>query len=261
MEKSGKLIRVLYGSAGSLDKAGKSNKLLGEIKRSFTGEYADMFKNDVTYYVLGLDNFELLEKCGATDIQLIDSRPDIRPARPMVHFYNKSVLLSSAMEDYPEILFTDYDCIPYKRPDDRMWELLRNKGGRFMGSFQCPSVSYKNFVCLSKNAGGVRNPKIHTMRKCLNTCLIYCNDKTWVDAHLIAFDTYPLTKKGNFQFGGGEAVLIRYLDMTYGVMDIQEMTDAFEPDIIELGRGVRSNRWRNLTDYTKSPENIYFKHF
>ena len=52
---NGKLIRVLYGSVGTLDKLGKlgkSNKLLGEIKRSFTGEYADMFKNDVTIMFL-----------------------------------------------------------------------------------------------------------------------------------------------------------------------------------------------------------------
>jgi len=249
------MIRILYGNKNKVNK-----KWLCEVHDSFKNEWA---KDEITYYVLGSENEKWLKNLGAKDVRLVNSKDDMRPAnKSMSHFYNKSYLLEYSMRDYDEILFIDYDTVAIKRPDERMWSLLREKDGSWHGVFQCPNVSYKNMICLSKDQGGIRDPTIHTMRKCLNTCLLYCRDKTWVDGHLDAFNTCPSLRIGRVSnFGGGEAVLIYYLDREYGIMDIQQMTSNFEPKIILLKRGINGNRWKDLTDFEKKKDEIYFHHF
>ena len=258
-----KLIRVLYGDIKG------DKKTLREINLSLQ---SDWVKKNIAHYVMGKDNAKILKSMGALDIRLVNDKPDLRPKDRLnivSHFYNKTYLIEKAMKEYDEILFTDFDCSMIKQPDSRMWELLRSKEGRFNGSFQCPNVSYKRKVCISKSRGGKRDPKIHPMRKCLNTSVLYCNDKKWIDGFLLAFHEYSdymLKFRPSAKIppnGGGEAILMYYIDKQYGVIELKDMFDCFEPYIMTLGRGLggMSKSWEKWTEIRKDKNNIYFTHY
>lgn len=248
------IIRVLYGNTDVWP------KIKYEVKAALSYEWA---KKEVYHFAIGQANYDLLKSHGAERVELVlpngwtdTSINSIVIDDRTTHFYNKTYLIRYAMEKFNEILFIDFDAFPCrgKKPDNEMWRILRSKKGRFNGSFQAPNVGYVRSCCVVKRNGGVRIAKDDT-RKMLNTSVVYCSDKTWIDDHLNAYETFrKVARGGNTSWYNDEHILMYCLDMKYGVMSVPEMVDNFEPDIILLSRGVKEAR------LAKKQEFLYFQH-
>lgn len=245
---SNAIIRILFGNPDAYP------RMKAEVASALRHEWA---RKEVYHFVVGRKNLELLKSNGAERIELV-SEDDTLANSVTSSFYNKTFLIGHAMNRFSEILFLDFDCIPMdgKRPDDNMWNILRSKKGKFNGSFQSPNIGYVCSFCLSKHQGGVRDPKIHSLRKCINTSFVYCTDKTWMDEWLENYDKFRnvLPSKDTSKKYHDEHVLMYYLDTKYGVMDANEMVENFEPLVMRLSRNITEAK------KIKNDAQLYFLH-
>jgi hypothetical protein len=229
---SGKFIRTLYGDIQTV-----YLKLKKEVSESLKdNEWA---QNEIIHYAMGDWNYDFLKKHGAKHVVLVDHRPCIQPAG-YTHFWNKTYMINYAMEvdGFEEIVFIDFDNTQKKPIDDRFWELLRAKKGRFNGSFQVPSVGYKKPICLEKRWGGFRIKGKHSLRKALNTSFVYCNDKSWMKEYLDEYERYYVIRGNTHNGANDEHILIYYLDRVFDVPHINDIITDFEPDVCYLCRGL-----------------------
>ena len=249
------IIAILYGDPSCTNNYSGYHKLLKEVRGALEKDWR---KTQIYYLVLGSKNKDLLVSCGAKHIDLVDKNSTVVTDPKMTHFYNKTYLLNYAMEKFDEILFVDFDVIDLKQPDDRMWELLRTKKKMpvFRRDFQCPLVGYTRPMCLEKKHGGKRDRFLHPVRMALNTCLLYCTNKSYLEEHLRYYELYQnFFKHRDIRLANDEHVLMHYLDQEYGVIDSEKMIDYFEPAIVDLDRSSR------LARLEKKMENIYFRHY
>lgn len=252
------IIRCLFGHPG--EKCYWSNRdveqtvrLKKEVEDALIYDWA---KQDVIHYVMGKDNESLLREYGAENVILVDDRLTVVPNEGVNPLYNKVYLINEAMKEHDEILFLDFDSSPVKgvEPDDEMWELLRSKQGKFQGSFQAPFVRRRRPFCLTNTGGGYRDPKKVFVRKTITTCMVYCNDRNWIQEWLDHFTIYQDVVKS---FGHDvldkhdEYIFMYYIDKEKGVMNEEEIVDAFEPEIAHVKQ-----------DYVdpKEKKKIYFRH-
>ena len=204
--------------------------------------------NDIHYFVMGKDNTELLQKMGVKNIHVVSDEPYLTPKPEINPLYNKVYLMKEAMNLFDEILYLDFDTLSLKDPDDEMWEIIRKQQGRFNGSFKAPIVATKFDKLLSIKAGGYRDPQKDDFRFLINTCLVYCNDKNWIDKWLDSFVQYhddvgpDITKHDEY-------MIIYFLDKEKGVMNISEMIETFDTPIVITHKKI------NLPK-----DNLYFKH-
>ena len=229
---SGQFIRVLYGNIES-----GYIKLKREVSNSLKNN--DWAKNEVIHYVMGEWNYEFLKSLGALHVRLVDKRPTIQP-EGYTHFWNKTYMIYYAMEvdGLEEIVFVDFDNLHRQPVDDRFWELLRNKGGRFNGSLQIPSVGYKKPICLEQRFGGFRIGGKHSFRKGLNTSFVYCTDKSWIKDYLDEYEKYYVVRKNSHRGANDEHILMYYLDRTLDIPHIDDIISYFEPSVSYICRGL-----------------------
>lgn len=260
-EKMAQIIRVLYGEF--YPKMWKEVHFSLMPDEQTVPEFADYARNEIVYYVLGWTNGQILRQAGAKNVVVVDHmKKTLNEAQQakIGHFYNKTYLIQKAMEDHKEILCLDYDAICVKYPDQHMWDLVSSKFGKFDGEFKCPAVRYKRRLGTTTTNGGLREwsrqsePK-HSLRIALNTCALYCSNKDWIDGWEESFHDHPTATPPN---GGGEAILMYYLDKRNGLMSIDELVDNFENPILALGRGVGG--LMKSVKKTKKEEDIYFYH-
>ena len=254
---SGKIIRCLFGSPGekcywSTRDVEQTVRLKKEIVNSLSTDWA---KEDVLHYAMGQSNYDLLKESGAQNVVLVDDKETLVPNEGVSPLYNKVYLINEAMKDHDEVLFLDFDALPVKsrKPDDNMWKLLRDKGGRFNGSFQAPFVKRSNPFCLSKGQGGYRDPSKVFTRKVITTCMLYCNDRTWIQEWLDHFLLYQevMNKHGQKVLNKhDEYVFMYYIDKVKGVMNEEEIVDSFEPQIGHVRRCY----------VNPSEKDVYFSH-
>lgn len=252
------IIRCLFGFPGQECYWSKRNvqqtvALKNEIKNSLKFDWA---RRDIVHYVLGKENANLLKQYGAKKIKIIDDNPNLVPNDGVNPLYNKVYLINEAMKDYDEILFLDFDTVPLKgvSPDNEMWEILRSKSGKYNGDWQAPFVRRTRPFCMIKGGGGYRDPKKDFIRKTLTTCMVYCKDRNWIQEWLDHFILYQeVNKENGFKVLGkhDEYIFMYYLDKEKGVMNEEQIVDAFEPEIVNVGRA--------YVDALKKKK-IYFKH-
>jgi hypothetical protein len=154
------------------------------------------------------------------------------------------------MDDYPEILFLDFDCRACKVPNAAMWEALRCKKGRFAGVLQAMNVGYVRPICLEI----VRRRALHPVRRCLSTAVVYCSDHRWLDRWLHAF-TELLQLMGDRAFANTEETVLMYLlDKECGVLDSATMVQEFEIPIARARRSIPE------AQQLKDGDQVYFTH-
>lgn len=253
------IIRCLFGQPGeecywSKRDIQQTVRLTNEVEESLKYDWA---KNDVIHYVIGEKNVELLEKNGAKNIVLVDKRQSLVPNDDVNPLYNKVFMINEAMKQYDEILFLDFDTLPIDKslkPDEKMWNLLRAKNGRFGGIFQAPFVNRTRPFCLTIDSGGWRDPSKIFVRKTITTCMVYCRSKDWTKEWLDHFLEY---QRAVHKLGGrtldkhDEYVFMYYLDKNKGVMNEAEIVDAFEPEIMTVAKAYVDSRTK---------KNLYFYH-
>lgn len=84
------------------------------------------YSNEFRTYVFGEDNFKQLEDRGIKDLVLIDKRPVIWDMETQ-QFRHKIEAWKYGMNDFDEIVFLDWDCVPVSNIPEDFWEELRKK--------------------------------------------------------------------------------------------------------------------------------------
>ena len=159
MIKKRSFIRCLWGKYQGVTKLEKRrNKIDKDIERIVKCKYSHPFK----IYVYGKDNFKYLTNMGFS-CELIDSNPlpfDVNKN----HFRHKMELIKIAMEqDFDEIVYLDWDCVPVKKLTHTFWDDLYKKGD-IQGCLQI----YKNKRCFWRK---------EDRRKMINGGFLYIRDR------------------------------------------------------------------------------------
>ena len=245
-EGDGTLVRVLYGD----------ETFRPELKRQVIASLRHQWcRTDILHVVAGKANAELLKSCGAERILQVSNKATFDPngyreRYPKAYsWYPKAYLICAAMEEHPEILYTDFDCFSHKQPDSAMWAILRAKQGRFNGSLQASNIQYKGRVCLEV----YRDRKVHPIRRCLQGSVVYCSDRKWIDAWMDAYT--DLFDRGLLaSIANDETVLMHMLDREYGVMNSDAMVENFEIPIVRVKRPIPE------AQKMKDEQMVYFHH-
>ena len=221
----------------------KNNGIKNPLGEDITIEVmSDYELEDFHYFVMGYDNAELMHRMGVKNLHLVSKEKNLVPHPAINPLYNKVYLIQQAMQQFDEILFVDFDSIPLKKPDEIMWKYLYEKCGRFNGSFIAPVVRRRFKQLLTKYQGGFRSEE-DDLNFIINTCLVYCNDKKWIDNWLDHFDKYR-KEVGEDITKHDEYILMYYLDKEVGVMSEEETIRNFNANIvhtqfqIELGNDI-----------------------
>lgn len=236
---SPQFVRVLFGDLEA------HPKLKYEVRIASRHAWS---REEVVHFVLGTKNYDYLKRLGVKDVRLVNERDQIVP-RGMPRLGNKPYLLRHAMEHFDEILFVDFDCKVMKVPDAGMWHSLRSRSDSAQRTFQALNVGYKRRVVptlkLTRNV---------SRRRLLNSALVYCSDRSWLDRWISAFE--ELAAKG-IQLtvdGNDEVPLIYSIYKQCGPLDSSKLVAAFEIPIGWLTRGTPEAK------ALKSSEHIYFSH-
>lgn len=204
---------------------------------------------DIHYFVMGSENVKLLEDMGCKQIHLVSDEDDLTPNSEISPLYNKVFLINEAMKMFDEVLYLDFDIVSLKDPDDEMWKIIRREQGKFNGCFKSPVVRTKFSKLESIENGGYRDPEKDDLNFLINTCLVYCNDKAWVENWLSHFEIYhdsigpDITKHDEYS-------LVYFLDKEKGVMNVPEVIDNFDTPIVRTHKEI----------VHKEREGLYFRH-
>jgi hypothetical protein len=155
-------IRALWGI---YDKSTNIKKRRYRIDNDIKTIQNNPYQHDYIVYVFGDDNYNMLKEKNVKCVK-VDSRPflfDIDKHQ----FRHKLELIKVAMEDYDEIVYLDWDCIPKKEITDDVWKHL-NKKEKIQATLQ----QYHRRKCPWRN---------EELRKVPNGGFIYLRDKTLPD--------------------------------------------------------------------------------
>lgn len=108
-------IRTLWGVRDDTHRLLARRRLIDlEIERIYTCQYGQPFKT----YIFGEENYNKLKD--RFDCVLVDKNPT--PYDPIKYMYrNKMELIKIAMQDYDEIVYMDWDCVPIKALPNDFW--------------------------------------------------------------------------------------------------------------------------------------------
>ena len=115
-------IRGLWGIYDNTKKCFERRKKIdNDIKIVLSNPYT----KDFMTYVFGEDNYKYLVDKGLK-CKLIDKKPIVWDMEKE-QFRHKLEIFKCGMEDFDEIVFLDWDCLPVKEINKNFWETLRNK--------------------------------------------------------------------------------------------------------------------------------------
>jgi hypothetical protein len=204
---------------------------------------------EINYFVMGNKNAELMHKMGAKKIHIVSEKDNLVP-NPLVNpLYNKVYLINEAMQKFDEILFLDFDIISLRNPDEKMWGILRKPSKRFDSILKAPVIQTRFASLEEKKNGGYRDKTKDDINLLLNTCLLYCNDKKWVQSWLDHFLLYQQNIKLDLT-KHDEYILMYFIDKEKGVMNKKEIIENFDIEIVRTHKEI----------VRKSRRNLYFKH-
>lgn len=241
-------IRAVWGSESDDWKSDVFSRNRASLDKELVNAAKDnlLTKDDYIVYVMGENNFSYVEsnnfKC-----KMVCKEGFMHPSKesgvislPKRTWLNKLEILNSAMMDYDEIIYLDWDCKPTQKIPDDLWDNLSKKR-----EIQAVLVEYKK----AKNAPW--RPGRWQKKLVCRGAFIYCRDKT-------AFKTM-LSYEYDKQMG------TYWLDETYlawhtdklmggwtGTESIGKYFELFEPDCATDRSSILYNR--------KNQNKIIFKH-
>lgn len=170
MSKS--FIRGVWGDINlSGIRGGKIRKDIDAIKAN---PYCSI--TDFVVYVFGKENYDLLKSEGFV-CKLISEESVVYDMKERL-YRHKLDILKSAMEDFDEIVFLDWDCVPIKPLPHDFWGKLNNKA-----PFQANLFQYRTKKCLWRNAD---------WRKVCNGGFLYLRDKKIADDFIDNYNNLSL---------------------------------------------------------------------
>jgi len=177
------------------------------------------FSEPFITYVYGQENYDQLTGIGLECI-LIDKEPYYD--NWYKRFYrHKLEIFKIAMEDYDEIVFLDWDCLPTKKLPDNFWKVLGKKE-----SIQANLTQYKRAKCFWRK----KEP-----RKIPNSGFVYMRDKTIPQKIIDIWEDFPAGYK---DLSSSEPPIAKLTDdMTDGWKGKELYWDLFEPEFCNLNGG------------------------
>jgi hypothetical protein len=211
-EPTRSFIRGLWGVHDNPDRYyQRRHKMDNDIKFMKHFKYNEPFRT----YVFGEDNYKYLVDQGF-DCRLVDKKP-IAWDMEKEQFRHKLECFKQGMDDFDEVVFLDWDCLPIKALPDDFWDVLRAKG-----PFQAILRGYKRRKAMWRKVD---------QRKIPCASFVYINDPK-----------IPQEMNEYWEELGRpwseEVVMMRYMErMQDGWKGPEAYWEQFEPDFFVLGEG------------------------
>lgn len=171
MSKS--FVRALWGNIFTLEnQADRGSKLKEDIQRAIV----PFDKFPFVVYTFGKLNHESLLKIGI-ESRLICNNPSKWDMKTEL-YRHKLEVFKHAMDDFDEIVFLDWDCIPVSKIYSDFWDKLNQKE-----SFQANLFQYRTKKCLWRE----EDP-----RKVTNGGFVYLRDKNIPDKFIKNWDSLKI---------------------------------------------------------------------
>lgn len=201
-----------------------SNRLK-KVKDNIKHFLLEPIKYPFVCYTFGADNHIYLQSLG------IESRLVNKDPNPFHMYRHKIEAWVHGMKDFDEIVFTDWDTIPIKSPDDRFWELLKNKDiiQASLGRYKTARLNH-------------RDPEKHNNFNPSGS-FVYMRDKSLPEQIIEIWKTSP-------NMWSEEPSLAILIDKLMGKWNFEEYGNRFEPVVYKKDR-------TNM--YKKEEQNIYFR--
>ena len=93
------------------------------------------YEPPIVVYVFGQDNYRNAIDMGFKDVRIIDPRPTVWDMKKHP-FRHKIEIWHRALQDFDEIVFLDWDCLPVSKIPENFWETMSN-GPNMQGTLYC----------------------------------------------------------------------------------------------------------------------------
>lgn len=207
----------------------------GKIRKDIDAIKANQYNEDFVVYVFGTETYEMLTAEGF-DCRLIDESP-VRYDMKKQLYRHKLDIVDEAMEDFDEIVFLDWDCVPTAPLPDDFWDSMGKKA-----PFQANLFQYRTKKCLWRK---------EDLRKVCNGGFLYLRDKQiseafinnynelseWVDKQRVAREAQG--KKLRFReealIFDDEPAITKWIDDDMGGWKgVDDYWDKYEPDFCNV---------------------------
>jgi hypothetical protein len=253
------LVRAVWGKfTGDSDEftsclSPNPSKLANDIANQAT-EYQ---KYPFVIYVFGFHNANILQSL-FPDGEIIKVSDEVNIWDMKTELYrHKLEVLKIAMQEFDEVIYLDWDCVPQKNITDEIWSILGRKE-----SFQANLQLYKTKKCLWRKTD---------QRKTCNGGFIYLRDKTipdmliknWENFKVIVENQKRQRQERNLDLRQREKSLIYddepsmslYVDDTMGGWQGETVYwNHFEPDVCNL------NSKSAYDEQQLQNKDVFFKH-
>lgn len=226
----GQIVRVLFGHPTA--------ELRREVIESLSVPW---YAKNVHYYAAGQANAKLLRNYGARHVTLVSQDPHI--CLEYGCWYPKPRLLWQAVKDHGEVLYLDFDCHEWRRPDSRMWDLVREGS-----DFQSMRIEYS-----TPRVADLEDERARlgvSRQLCFSACAVYCREVRWIWRWLRAYKTLAKRRLA-FLGGDDETSLMFAIEAHYGVVEAVRKLDEWECQVVLMTRRRCPPKWR---------DRVYFVH-
>lgn len=164
--------RFIHGLWGVYDASDRLKARRFLVDKDITNTLNNPYSQPFTAYVMGKENYKVLLDTGIEkkghEVKLISDEPFMFDL-VKYQYRNKMEILKYAMntDDYDEIVYLDWDCVPQKPLPENFWEECMKKG-----KMQTNLQNYIHKKCLWRPKGQCTIP---------NGGFIYIRDKTVPD--------------------------------------------------------------------------------
>lgn len=239
-QKSG-FVRVLWGDTKEVSKSDFTNpsdrrkKVDQEIVHSMSAKDNPHF--DI--YILGKNNYRSIKSMNLSNCSLHLVHDDPWLYDPLAEFWrHKLYLLDYIMheDNFDEIIYMDWDCIPVKPNGDNIWNILRRKE-----SIQANLMFYRNEKCYWRDID---------RRKVANGGFIYINNKNHTKALLDIWKDMP----AKYRFWDEICISKLTDDLNGGWFGVEDYWLKFEPEVCNLKK-------KSASDDLAMQKDVFFMHY
>lgn len=207
---------IIRGLWGEYDPSSRILARRARIEKNINAMLQSKYQFPYRTYVFGKDNLKILNELNVKDTVLLHENPHQFDAIKYV-YRHKLELIKYAMEidDYDEIVYMDWDCVPQYDLPPTFWEDLNKKD-----VFQANLMMYHKIKCPWRE---------QDQRKVPNGGFLYIRDKSLPQKAIDYWNTMP-------QDNDEPAWAKVTEELMGGWKGIEEYWDRFEPMCCDLHR-------------------------
>jgi len=186
-------------------------------------------------YVFGNDNYTFLQSKGIKPV-LINERPFVYDLQTQF-WRHKLDILKAAMEEYDEIVYLDWDCIPQKPMSELFWDSLSSKK-----EIQANLQMYTRRKCFWRQ---------DNLRLVSNGGFLYIRDRTIPEKLIKTWE--GMEDRSKFW---DEVAISKYIDGINGKWcGLNYYLENFEPDVCKL------KKKSAFDEEINNKKDVFFVHF